>query len=398
MTSGARQHEQEQRPGAAALRGRHQPVRRRRQHRQLRLPDRRARRDRHRQVSDGADQWAAGRVAGLHRVLQPDRRAAHPTLSALPTTDQHLLYCTGTAQDSPAAGLLARQIGYDGKRGNDGALTFTVTSQASTGVGLEWGRLLTAGEDASTNLLVGAAGTFEGGIANWVLNGNCTIAASSAQAHAGTGSLAITATGTSDATAKHVSSTTGGFAVTPGRQYLVQGWFRAATAARSVRLQVDWFTSGGATVSSSAGTNVTDSTSAWTFASLAAVAPATAAFGTVIARVITPGGAREVHYVDDVQFVAMPAGVSSTTGAATTFGVSAYLQVTAFTGTDATITLHSSSDDGATDAYSAITGGAFTSGDGGRARSACRPRCSPWSSTCARSSPPPADSPPCPTW
>jgi hypothetical protein len=76
--------------------------------------------------------------------------------------------------------------------------------------------------------------------------------------------------------------------------------------------------------------------------------------------VVATGGASEVHYVDDVSLIAMPTGLSSNTGAATSFGVSAYLQVTAFTGTDATITLHSSSDDGASDAYSAITGGAFT--------------------------------------
>jgi hypothetical protein len=44
----------------------------------------------------------------------------------------------------------------------------------------------------------------------------------------------------------------------------------------------------------------------------------------------------------------------------TTYGLQAYLHVTAFAGTDATITIEESSDDGAGDAFAAVTGGAFT--------------------------------------
>jgi hypothetical protein len=43
----------------------------------------------------------------------------------------------------------------------------------------------------------------------------------------------------------------------------------------------------------------------------------------------------------------------------TTFGLQAYLHVIAFTGTDATITIEESSDNGA-DSYAAVTGGVFT--------------------------------------
>lgn len=45
--------------------------------------------------------------------------------------------------------------------------------------------------------------------------------------------------------------------------------------------------------------------------------------------------------------------------ASSAFGLQAYLQVTAFTGTDATITIQESSDN-AGDAYAAVVGGAFT--------------------------------------
>jgi hypothetical protein len=44
----------------------------------------------------------------------------------------------------------------------------------------------------------------------------------------------------------------------------------------------------------------------------------------------------------------------------TNFGLQAYLQVLSFTGTDVTITIEESSDDGAGDAFAAVTGGAFT--------------------------------------
>lgn len=52
-------------------------------------------------------------------------------------------------------------------------------------------------------------------------------------------------------------------------------------------------------------------------------------------------------------------GVDFGTGS-TTFGLQAYLQVTAFTGTDATIKLQESSDNGSGDAFTDVTGGGFT--------------------------------------
>jgi len=47
-------------------------------------------------------------------------------------------------------------------------------------------------------------------------------------------------------------------------------------------------------------------------------------------------------------------------GASYSFGLQAYLHVISFTGTSATITIQSSSDNGVGDAFSAITSGAFT--------------------------------------
>lgn len=47
-----------------------------------------------------------------------------------------------------------------------------------------------------------------------------------------------------------------------------------------------------------------------------------------------------------------------------TFGLQAYLQVFSFTGTSVTVTIQESSDNGAGDAFAAVTGGAFTAATG----------------------------------
>jgi len=76
--------------------------------------------------------------------FDPSAGAAHPVLSALPTTDTQVMYCRGTTLGSAAAALVGKQINYDPTRGQDGSLTIAVQAQ-SNGFGLEWGNLLTAG-------------------------------------------------------------------------------------------------------------------------------------------------------------------------------------------------------------------------------------------------------------
>jgi hypothetical protein len=78
---------------------------------------------------------------------------AHPVLSALPTADVMATYCRGTTLGSPCASLVAKQLNYDGNRGNSGEFTFSVDAEANA-YGLEWGVLLTAGlrtDTAATN-------------------------------------------------------------------------------------------------------------------------------------------------------------------------------------------------------------------------------------------------------
>lgn len=108
----------------------------------------------------GIDKKAYERIGG-HRsggmswsaFFNPANDQAHDRLSLLPAADQHCAYFRGTALGAEAACLVAKQLNYDGNRGNDGALTFSVEAQ-SNGFGLEWGKALTPGvrtDVAATN-------------------------------------------------------------------------------------------------------------------------------------------------------------------------------------------------------------------------------------------------------
>src|SRR6187397_2748365 len=68
----------------------------------------------------------------------------HSILSQLPTNDRIASYFRGTTLGNAAASMTAKQINYDWNRGADGSLMGTVQCQANA-LGLEWGRMLTAG-------------------------------------------------------------------------------------------------------------------------------------------------------------------------------------------------------------------------------------------------------------
>jgi hypothetical protein len=80
--------------------------------------------------------------------------SSHAVLSTLPTADRIVEYLRGTGRGNAAAGLVAKQIGYDSSRGTDGSLAYTVQALGS-GYGLEWGTQLTAGLET----IAGAAST-----------------------------------------------------------------------------------------------------------------------------------------------------------------------------------------------------------------------------------------------
>ncbi|TDC47639.1 hypothetical protein E1281_25910 [Actinomadura sp. KC345] len=108
-------------------------------------------------VRDGAIEFTS--------FFNPSEDETHDVLSMLPTADRLVSYYRGTAAGGWAANLVAKQIGYDPTRGEDGALTLATQAQAN-GYGLEWARQLTAGKRSDTeatdgtSLDLGAASSF----------------------------------------------------------------------------------------------------------------------------------------------------------------------------------------------------------------------------------------------
>jgi hypothetical protein len=93
-------------------------------------------------------------VMNFSSFFNPSLGRAHPTLSVLPTSDVVVTYGHGVILGNPAASLVAKQLNYDGNRGDDGSLIFTVDTQSTAGLSLMWGVQLTPGiktDVAATN-------------------------------------------------------------------------------------------------------------------------------------------------------------------------------------------------------------------------------------------------------
>ena len=75
----------------------------------------------------------------------------HAAYKGLPTTDQIITWAFGGTRGDVAACLVGKQINYDGSRGTDGSLSFTIDNQAASGVPLEWGNTLTTGKETHSS-------------------------------------------------------------------------------------------------------------------------------------------------------------------------------------------------------------------------------------------------------
>lgn len=118
----------------------------------------------------GYDRSGGDFEAGMEGVVffDPAVGASHDVFSALPTASTLFSYHAGTAAGVATANLVAKQIGYDGTRGNDGSFTLAVSATESDGVPLEWGVMLSsvgasisgAGNVASVDLGSASPGAF----------------------------------------------------------------------------------------------------------------------------------------------------------------------------------------------------------------------------------------------
>ena len=166
-----------------------------------------------------------------------------------------------------------------------------------------------------TNMLTPNQASLETNTTGWEASSNCAIARSTSQYSSGVASLSLTASASGDMTASTTSATA--VTITPNHYFSARAEFKSGSSARSVYVGIRWLTSAGATISTSYGTAVTDSSTAWTAASYSAVAPATAGKAQVFVKVASAGSS-EVHYVDKIAF---HAGQSPTytSGGFTTF-------------------------------------------------------------------------------
>lgn len=158
-----------------------------------------------------------------------------------------------------------------------------------------------AAEALLAGRLSAANSGFESGVGDWGVNTNCTRAQSSAQAYAGTNSLALTSLAAGDMSVQ-ILPVTLGVPVTPGQMLDASAQVRAATTGRGTGISIAWWTSVGGWISTTGGTTFpTDTTSGWVQPTcVRAVAPATAAYATPVVVILSTGAAGEVHYVDNV--------------------------------------------------------------------------------------------------
>lgn len=84
----------------------------------------------------------SGRLAWTS-FFNPAASQAHPTLSALPTTDIHVMWTLGTTRGDEVACLVAKQVNYDPSRAADASLLIAVEALGQ-GERLEWCDLLVA--------------------------------------------------------------------------------------------------------------------------------------------------------------------------------------------------------------------------------------------------------------
>ena len=372
----------------------------------------------------GIDKSATERIGGKRDGAiefsawhNPSASRAHPRLSLLPTTDTTATYCRGTTLGNPAAAQVSKQINYDGSRDADGNLPLAVQALANT-YGLEWGLQLTAGTrtDAAATAgtgvdysnyqtpclyLPGAAGAYAStpDAASLDIVGDIDIRVRAAATDwtpaavqilvakwttAGdqrSWAFGINTDGTlllqwsTDGTAGTVESESSSAATAGVNGYEL--WMRVTLDVNNGAAESDivFYTSTdgvtwtqlGTTQHSGEVTSIYSSTAVLEVGSRAAGTADQYAGKILEASVRAPiGGTVVAHPIATIAAFADATPLTWTingTGyltSSTPYGLQAYLQKLAFTGTDVTVKLQHSLDNGSTDAWADITGGGFT--------------------------------------
>lgn len=167
-------------------------------------------------------------------------------------------------------------------------LTVVATTDPTTGC-----PMIQLTSQSDVNVLSSVDASFETGIGTFV-GSNAALAQSNTQALDGSFSLRLTASSAAD-----MSALSGLYAAQPSTAYSAIAFFRAGSTARSVHVDISWYTSGSVLISTTTGTSVSDSSSGWTEATVSGTSPSNAAFAAIRVYVISPAST-EIHYVDEV--------------------------------------------------------------------------------------------------
>src|SRR4030042_3842614 len=101
-------------------------------------------------ITQSAMERKAGKLsAGFSWTSYFNPTRAHPVLEDLPRTDRIITYWHRPTLGAPVAGLLAKQLGYNGNRSEDGSLLFKVEALSNT-YWMDWCNALTAGKRGDT--------------------------------------------------------------------------------------------------------------------------------------------------------------------------------------------------------------------------------------------------------
>ncbi|KJK44439.1 hypothetical protein UK23_29510 [Lentzea aerocolonigenes] len=342
--------------------------------------------------------------------------SAHDRFRTMSASNQLLMYCAGTTVGSPVACLVAKQANYDATRNQDGSVGFATNAQGS-GYGLEWCELLTADPRTDTAATNGSGvddsdGEFyislPGSSGNTVttpdaaaldITGDLDIRAKIApndwtpaadgyivSKYTVTGNqrsyaLVLTTTGTlilqfsaDGVTGISKTSTANLASLANGAQKWVRATLDVDNGASGY--DVKFYTSDDGSTWTQLGATITTATATSVFAGTAVLEIGSRNAGTsdfFAGKVYEVdvksgiGGTSVAHPIPNVS------GLTDATGRVWTlngtaaivypmrFGLQAHLQVTSLTGTDVTVKLQHSIDNGVNDAWSDVTGGSFGS-------------------------------------
>ena len=117
-------------------------------------------------VNSSAEERTGSRAdgaVGFNSFFNDAAAAAHPTLSALPTTDVDVMFQAGSTRGNACAMLTTKQVNYDPVKAADGSLVMGIDCQGSIdgGAGLEWGTQITAGQDTHASNGTSSTGIVE---------------------------------------------------------------------------------------------------------------------------------------------------------------------------------------------------------------------------------------------